>query len=321
MEREEILYRYLRKELKPEEIALVEAWIKDSSENQRVFAEVKMMFLDLKALAYYENAEVTQTNRSWEKFEKEHKVKHMPKTNMSTFLKYAASILLAISVSIGIYYHQNRVETITVASAELVQEITLPDASYVSLNKDARLQYDEPFQNNERRIILKGEAYFEVSKAEGKPFVVEAGDVAVRVLGTRFFINQPSSHQMEVQVEEGKVLVSYKDSHQIINTGETIVVDLVNKELVETHDAVGINSFWKTKKLVFRLTSLEDAVDMLNKAYGASVRLEGPTAGCALTVTFENEELPDVLEIISSTLNYQLVEDKGTYILTGNGCQ
>ncbi|MCG8385224.1 MAG: anti-sigma factor, partial [Cytophagales bacterium] len=61
--------------------------------------------------------------------------------------------------------------------------------------------------------------------------------------------------------------------------------------------------------------------DVVNEAYNASVRLEGPTEGCALTVTFDNEEFENVLEVISSTLNYELTRDQGAYILKGNGCQ
>ena len=117
------------------------------------------------------------------------------------------------------------------------------------------------------------------------------------------------------------MLISYKHLHQIIQAGEALALDLQNESLTETEDATGVASFWKTGKLIFRLTSLADVIDIVNEAYDASVQLEGPTEGCSLTVTFDNEEFENVLEIISSTLNYELVEDQGAYILKGNGCQ
>ena len=122
-------------------------------------------------------------------------------------------------------------------------------------------------------------------------------------------------------MKEGKVLVSYKDLHRIIESGESVTLDLQNELLTETKDVNGLTSFWKTRKLVFRLTSLEDVIGVINNAYDASVRLQGSATGCALTVTFDNEEFENVLEVISGTLNFEIIKDQGTYILKGNGCQ
>ena len=62
-------------------------------------------------------------------------------------------------------------------------------------------------------------------------------------------------------------------------------------------------------------------MEVVNQAYGTSVSVEGATTGCSLTVVFENESLENVLEIISSTLNYEVVSQQGTTTLRGNGCE
>lgn len=323
IELEEILYRYFREELTAEERAEVDAWSAKSPENQRLFDENKVMFLDLKGLAYYKSTALQDVDQSWERFKKDNQVKDITTapSRSFTFLKYAASIAILVSAALGIYYYFNQVQDVTIASADQVQEITLADGSLISLNEEASVEYQEPFQNNERRLRLTGEAYFEVTKMPKRPFVIEIDGAEVRVLGTKFFINRPDKKSISVQVEEGKVLISYKHLHQIIRAGEILTLDLQNERLNKSEDATGLASFWKTRKLVFRLTSLTDVIDIVNEAYDASVQLEGPAEGCSLTVTFDNEEFENVLEIISSTLNYELVEDQGAYILKGNGCQ
>ncbi|MEP1095057.1 MAG: FecR domain-containing protein [Cyclobacteriaceae bacterium] len=323
IEREEVLHRYFREELTTEERTEVEVWRDASQENQGELEKARIMHLDLKGLAFYKNANLQEVDRSWEQFKKDKKIKsiHQEPIRSFTWMKYAASIVLLLSTALAIYYYGNNVEEITLASIEGVREVTLPDGSLVALNERASIEYPEPFQNNERRIKLSGEAYFEVTKRSEQPFVVEVGNTEVRVLGTKFFINKPSANELSIQVDEGKVLISHKDTHQIAEAGQQFTLDLQTETLLETEDETGVSSFWKNRRLVFQVTSLEDVVAVINEAYGSSIQLEGSTERCSLTVTFDNEDLENVLEVISSTLNYELIEDQGSYILKGTGCE
>lgn len=323
IEREEVFHRYFQEDLTVEERAEVEIWRDASPQNLAELEEARMMHLDLKGLAFYKNANVHEVDQSWEEFRKDKKIEpiHPDPVKSFTWMKYAASIVLFISAALAIFYYQNRVEEITLASAEDVREVTLPDGSLVSLNEQASIEYLEPFQNNERRIKLTGEAYFEVTKRAEQPFVVEVGDTEVRVLGTRFFIHQPSANELSVQVDEGKVLISHNDIHQIAEAGQQLTLNLQTETLLETEDQTGLSSFWKNRRLVFQVTSMDDVIKVVNEAYGTSIQLEGPTEGCSLTVTFDNEDLDNVLAVISSTLNYELIEDQGVYTLKGTGCE
>ena len=65
-------------------------------------------------------------------------------------------------------------------------KIVLADGSQVWINSQSVLEFPSRFTGGERRVKLKGEAYFEVSRNESKPFVVEVEDKEVRVLGTQF---------------------------------------------------------------------------------------------------------------------------------------
>ena len=67
-------------------------------------------------------------------------------------------------------------------------EITVEDGTKVWLNDESQLSYPDTFRSDERRVILKGEAYFRVARNEEKPFYVESDGQLVRVYGTEFNI-------------------------------------------------------------------------------------------------------------------------------------
>ncbi len=69
-------------------------------------------------------------------------------------------------------------------------QLKLPDGTAVWLNAASSIQYPIAFTNSERRVIVTGEAYFEVAQDRQKPFIVELNNLAeVEVLGTHFNIN------------------------------------------------------------------------------------------------------------------------------------
>ncbi|GEP97659.1 hypothetical protein CCY01nite_39190 [Chitinophaga cymbidii] len=69
-------------------------------------------------------------------------------------------------------------------------EVKLPDGSVISLNSASSLEYPANIAGrSERRVKLAGEAFFQVAKDAKHPFIVEAGNQTVQVLGTEFNIN------------------------------------------------------------------------------------------------------------------------------------
>lgn len=65
-------------------------------------------------------------------------------------------------------------------------ELTLDDGTRVCLNSNTTLTFPDHFDRKERRVTLDGEGYFQVAKNEKKPFIVQAKEYEVRVLGTEF---------------------------------------------------------------------------------------------------------------------------------------
>lgn len=67
-------------------------------------------------------------------------------------------------------------------------QLTLSDGTRVWLNCESELKYPVAFNGTERKVLLKGEAFFDVEKDQ-KPFIVETDQMNVRVLGTRFNVS------------------------------------------------------------------------------------------------------------------------------------
>lgn len=317
---EEILYRYFGNELSPEERQEVNAWKDETAKNEAKFEELRLTYLDLKGLAYYKN--VGNADSSWEEFAKENKVRSIRPSSFKSaaFLKYAASILIGVSAVLSIYYLQNQQQEIAIIPTQ-VEQVKLPDDSHITVDKGGSLEYEIPFQNNERRVRLAGNAYFDIAKDAAAPFVVNAGDAEVRVLGTKFFINQPTTQTLNVTVDEGKVLVSYQGIHEIVTTGQSLTVDLVKGQATSEVDSIGVDTFWKNRRLVFNKTPIEEVIALVNQVYSVNIQLAGRQEGCALTVTFVDESVDNIVEVISNTLNYEVSRSQEDYILTGDGCQ
>jgi transmembrane sensor len=121
-------------------------------------------------------------------------------------LGFAAAAFVGLSVTFFMSRHVR--ETPAAQSyLRLNESRLLPDGSIVELKEGSGIEVE--FSNRLRRIRLTGEAHFTVAK-DTKPFVVEAGNVAVRALGTVFNVRLDVS-RVDVLVTEGSVYVDRSD--------------------------------------------------------------------------------------------------------------
>lgn len=100
---------------------------------------------------------------------------------------------------------------------EKVENLTLADGTQLTLNRGAQLIYPEKFAGRTREIFLSGEAYFDVAHDKKHPFIVRAGDLKIKVLGTKFNIEAyPDSETITTTLLEGSVEVESRLSRECI---------------------------------------------------------------------------------------------------------
>ena len=105
--------------------------------------------------------------------------------------------------------------------------MVLGDGTKVWVNSASELEIPERFQAGERRVRLRGEAYFEVARDTARPFWVEAEGVSVQVLGTRFNVAAYGEDgRVETTLAEGKVAVSSGEGRRVVlKPGEQAVAE------------------------------------------------------------------------------------------------
>lgn len=100
--------------------------------------------------------------------------------------------------------HPEAYHTLSVPAGGEFQYV-LADGTKVWLNSDSELRFPTSFTGDERRVYLKGEAFFDVKKDNGKQFVVALPKGDIRVYGTRFCITDYGNKPMSAVLTRGSI--------------------------------------------------------------------------------------------------------------------
>ncbi len=150
--------------------------------------------------------------------------------------------------------------------------LVLADGSRVYLNAESQLKFPVAFIGDERKVYLKGEAYFDVAKNEGKPFIVETDEVKVEVLGTEFDVRAYEEEEVvSTTLVDGKVKVWAGDRDIALLPSEQAVWTSSEEKLevrqVDVERYVG----WKNGRLVFDKTPIHQIMDEMERWYDLKV--------------------------------------------------
>lgn len=182
--------------------------------------------------------------------------------------------------------------------------LRLADGTMVWLNSDSELRYPVNFAGRERRVFLKGEAYFDVARNTDMPFRVEAGEMEVEALGTEFNMNVYGDDGcLRTTLAEGKVRVSYAATRQacILEPGEQALLEegALSVRQVDLKDIVG----WKEGRFVFSDMPLEAIVRQLERWYDVEFDFFDPAAKYYrfTGVIMRHKSLQEVLALLEET--------------------
>lgn len=214
--------------------------------------------------------------------------------------------------------------------SDTMVRIRLPDQSLVLLSGNSTIRYQYP--DGKREVVLSGEAFFEVSRQPARPFLVYAGEIVTRVLGTSFRVRaKPGERQAEVSVKTGKVYVAKKDDAStalILSPNQRVKYDTkrnsLEKGLVDAPEPVWKPRERKEQKELFRFerTPLEKVFEELQKVYGIPIIYdERIVASCSLSATMGEEPFFEKLELICKVVNasYEILD--GSVVIYAKGCR
>jgi transmembrane sensor len=197
--------------------------------------------------------------------------------------------------------------------------IQLSDGSRVTLNSASSIVFEENFNDSIRLVELEGEAFFDVTNDNSRPFTVVSGDIQTIALGTSFNIEyRPENRENKVSLVNGKVSVGFFDSLDeplVLESGEMADLDFEQHVLAQKKFDLEQVTAWRSGIIFFRDAALGEVIHTLENWYGVNISLIGrPKEGWKFSARFENESLRNVMEALqyAQGLNYTLKDKKVT---------
>lgn len=204
--------------------------------------------------------------------------------------------------------HRSAINTIQTPKGGKYQ-IRLPDGSKVWLNSASTLIYPTTFAGNERKVQLKGEAYFEIAPNKNVPFRVESDNQIVEVLGTHFNINSYDDEDyVKTTLLEGsvKVILSSNPNEisktKLLKPGEQSLTKSsqsgIRIENADTEKAVA----WKNGYFKFRNTPIKEIMREIERWYDVELIYEGKIPSDEFTGFISNDvKISAVLKIMEES--------------------
>lgn len=186
-------------------------------------------------------------------------------------------------------------------------KITLEDGTEVWLNAESQLSYPDTFRADERRVILKGEAYFKVAENKQKPFYVESDGQLIKVYGTEFNIRSyeedPDVYTTLVSGSVSLQPTNNSQSEMLLAPGYQSVFDKNNASTSICRVDTAVVTSWRKGMFVFENQTLEQIMQTLSRWYNFSYEYQDLT----LRTTLFMGSVPryghfnDVLEILEKS--------------------
>ena len=176
----------------------------------------------------------------------------------------------------------------------------LSDGTKVWLNAESSLRYTTSFTGSERRVVLTGEAYFEVTKNKEKPFIVQSSGSEIKVLGTKFNVNSYGDDNVfTTTLLEGSVQITGRGRSATLKPGQQARLT-ENKMDVVTVD-LGEAVAWKDGIFVFRNAPVHSIVSQLARWYDLDVEFQSPVEKHLNATIKKDVPLSKVLHYLEET--------------------
>lgn len=311
-----LLGKYLSGEAAPEEAMAVDDWLQQSEENSIAFRELAAVWYTASG---HPSHQLPDKALAWQQIRQRMPAAREIRSNKQWWAIAAGVILIMGCFTVIQLFKKKPVETLSPVTLYAANEAitdTMPDHSVVTLSKDSRLQYPADFNTTTRELLLEGEAFFDVTPNPALPFIVSAGDIKIKVLGTSFKVRRQQQGVIRVAVQSGAVSMYHASGQLTVKAGQTGIYEPEGRRLyIETAQATEAHVF------DFHDATLNEIMQALGKAYGFKPVFENEELrDCRMSSEFEDKPLDYVLDIVSTTLNVQIqVKDKVAYI-SGEGC-
>jgi ferric-dicitrate binding protein FerR (iron transport regulator) len=207
-------------------------------------------------------------------------------------------------------------------SSEKIRKMTLPDGTAVWLMTGSTITYPSNFSGSKtRNVEVKGEAFFNVAKDSLHPFILNLGEVGVKVVGTSFNVmNYDDEDQVHVVLKTGKVDLfkgEYNPDKQFVHLvpGQLVTYKKGEPEFLVSDVDVAKYTSWTEGILLFRDDPLAEVLKKLGRWYNITVEInDQEVSDFPFTATIRNENLDQIVDLLqySTPFKYSMSKTDGT---------
>lgn len=244
--------------------------------------------------------------------------------------RWLAPLAAAAAVALGVFVWRQTIPekdqvpvATTVALPAPCERQVLPDGTAVELNRGAQIRV--VFGESERLVeLVRGEAGFTVTKDPARPFIVAAGGVRVRAVGTVFNVRfAPGA--VEVVVAEGRVEVAAPSApsdpavapvHPLLDAGQSVLIPLQAAETAPVVASLSAEELaqklaWQPRLLDFDGATLADIVAEFNRRNPVQLTVTDPALGAVrLTLSFRSDNVEGFVRLLENNYGVR-VETRG----------
>lgn len=203
--------------------------------------------------------------------------------------------------------------TLTVPKAGKYRLI-LPDSSIVWLNSQSAIEFPVHFNQTERLVRLKGEAYFDVAHDPDRPFKIAVNGQEIQVLGTSFNVSAYDQSTISTTVVNGRVNVKVGDRATVVEAGQEATSS--SSMIIVTEADIEKAIAWKNGQFYFNEDYIQDILTQLARWYDLDVTYETPLPkekiGGSIT---RDVKLSQVLEMLTEISGVSFEIDGQTLIV------
>jgi transmembrane sensor len=224
-----------------------------------------------------------------------------------------AIAVAALAACIALYFApivKLRLQADHMTSIAELREVTLEDGSVVHLDAGSAIAVHYGASRREV-VLLAGRAFFEVTPASERPFVVLAGDVAVTVTGTAFDVRS-AGDEVTVAVQSGTVEVGLDGGARlagVLTRGERLSVNRANRQATKSQIVAEDVAAWRERRLVVDGASLAGVVEELGRHHAGIIMLRDRSlAARRITGVFDLRRPVEALNAIARTQHGSVTE-------------
>lgn len=334
----QLLHKQYTGVLEVQDKSILDNWLSQSPDNELFCDSIKQIWdysANYQPTIKFENT----TESAFEKFAakiNEEKVISSPATSISSstplakivsfplyrWIAGAAACAVLVFSGYWLTSNDNNLPLYTELSTleGQTENIKLVDNSQLWINEKASISYFT--KKDSRNVVLKGEAFFEVSKSDD-PFVIVTDNAEITVVGTAFNVDANESFT-KVEVKEGVVELKPLNSNQTISLSknQTGIYDAVNKRLYREQSKSYNGDSWLTGGISFEDATLKEVFSTLEDYFKLEIIIENEDLlHCVFTSpVYQDSKIDEVLGVMQVVYNFEYKIDKRSIVISGGEC-